>query len=152
MRVLLYVDGFNLYYRLLKRNAGTKWLDLNALGKRLFPSDEIVGVRYFTALIKPLDDQRAPARQQVYLRALGTLPNCTIHYGYFQLQAKRRVLKNPTPGLPRTVEVVLPEEKGSDVNLATELLVDGFKRRFDMAAVVTNDADLAGPIRWWNTT
>lgn len=43
--------------------------------------------------------------------------------------------------------MVLPEGKGSDVNLATELLVDGFKERFDMAAVVTNDADLAGPIR-----
>lgn len=147
MRVRLYVDGFNLYYRLLKGNPGTKWLDLNALGDRLFPSEEIVGIRYFTALIKPLDDPRAPARQQVYLRALGTLANCTIHYGYFQLEAKRRVLKDPIPGLSRTVEVVLPEEKGSDVNLATELLVDAFKGRFDMAAVLTNDADLAAPIR-----
>ena len=147
MRVFLYVDGFNLYYRLLKQNAGTKWLDLEALGSRLFPSDQIVAVRYFTALIKPLDDPRAPARQQVYIRALNTLPNSTIHYGYFQLETKRRFLKNPTPGQPKTVEAVLPEEKGSDVNLATELLVDAFNARFDMAAIITNDADLAGPIR-----
>ena len=143
----LYVDGFNLYYRLLKSNAGTKWLDLEELGTRLFPSDQIVTVRYFTALIKPLDDPRAPARQQVYLRPLKTLPNCMIHYGYFQLETKRRFLKNPIAGRPKTVEVVLPEEKGSDVNLAIELLVDAFNDRFDMAAIVTNDADLAEPIR-----
>lgn len=48
--------------------------------------------------------------------------------------------------------MVLPEEKGSDVNLATELLVDGFKRRFDMAAVVTNDADWPDRSGWWSTT
>jgi hypothetical protein len=86
-------DGFNLYYRLLKQDAGIKWLDLDALGSGLFPSDQIVAVRYFTALIKPLDDPRTPARQQMYLRALRTLPNCTIHYGHLQLRTKQRFLK-----------------------------------------------------------
>ena len=39
------------------------------------------------------------------------------------------------------------KEKGSDVNLATELLVDAFNDMFDVAAIVTNDSDLASPIR-----
>jgi NYN domain len=39
------------------------------------------------------------------------------------------------------------EEKGSDVNLATRLLIDAFDKAFDAAVVITNDSDLAEPIR-----
>lgn len=43
--------------------------------------------------------------------------------------------------------VIEREEKGSDVNLASYLLLDGFQRDYDVAVVVTNDSDLAEPIR-----
>ena len=39
------------------------------------------------------------------------------------------------------------EEKGSDVNLASHLLHDGFKGLYDVAVIITNDSDLAEPIR-----
>lgn len=39
------------------------------------------------------------------------------------------------------------EEKGSDVNLATYLLADAFRGDCQTAVVVTNDSDLAEPIR-----
>ena len=39
------------------------------------------------------------------------------------------------------------EEKGSDVNLAAHLLHDGFKGLFDVAVLITNDSDLAEPVR-----
>ncbi len=55
-------------------------------------------------------------------------------------------LANPRPGGARTVEVVKTEEKGSDVNLATYLLLDAFRRRCDSAVVISNDSDLAEPI------
>ena len=38
-------------------------------------------------------------------------------------------------------------EKRSDVNLATYLLVDGFKKEYQMAVVISNDADLAEAIK-----
>jgi len=38
------------------------------------------------------------------------------------------------------------EEKGSDVNLASFLLLDAFKTEYDVAAVVSNDTDLITPI------
>jgi len=56
-------------------------------------------------------------------------------------------LANPRPGRVRTVLVIKTEEKGSDVNLATMLLVDGFQNKYDAAAVVSNASDLALPIR-----
>lgn len=38
------------------------------------------------------------------------------------------------------------EEKGSDVNLASHLLVDAFTGGFEKAAVVSNDSDLGWPV------
>jgi len=42
--------------------------------------------------------------------------------------------------------VIKTEEKGSDVNLATYLLVDAFDNLFDCAVIVSNDSDLKEPI------
>ena len=51
-------------------------------------------------------------------------------------------------GLPPYVLVRDSEEKGSDVNLATRLLVDGFNGGYEQAVVVSNDADFAGAMRY----
>ena len=56
-------------------------------------------------------------------------------------------LDEPKPFGPKTVEVIRTEEKGSDVNLASHLLVDGFRDRYEVAAVITNDSDLTTPIK-----
>ena len=50
-------------------------------------------------------------------------------------------------GRAKTVEVVKTEEKGSDVNLATYLLIDALLKDSDIAVVVSNDPDLCEPIR-----
>jgi uncharacterized LabA/DUF88 family protein len=39
------------------------------------------------------------------------------------------------------------EEKGSDVNLAVQLVHDAHLNRFDQAAVVSNDSDLLAALR-----
>jgi len=47
----------------------------------------------------------------------------------------------------RFVDVLKTEEKGSDVNIATYMLVDAFRGDCDQLIVITNDSDLAEPIR-----
>jgi uncharacterized LabA/DUF88 family protein len=44
---------------------------------------------------------------------------------------------------PASVEVWKNEEKGSDVNLALQLLNDAWQGAYDCAVVVSNDSDLA---------
>lgn len=39
------------------------------------------------------------------------------------------------------------DEKGSDVNLATHLIYDAMRGEYDAAVVISNDSDLAEPIR-----
>ncbi len=147
MATIVYIDGFNLYYGAVKGTAN-KWLDLEVLCRRLLPKDNLVKIRYFTALvaIRPSDPQQ-PARQQAYLRALATLPLVEIHYGHYLSHQVWMRLANPPSGGSAMVKVIKTEEKGSDVNLATYLLLDAFRQRCDTAVVISNDSDLAEPIR-----
>ena len=143
----VYVDGFNLYYRAV-RDTDFKWLDLRKLAQTLFPRDDIKHILYFTAIVisRPNDAQQQQ-RQQAYLRALSTLPGLKITYGTFRSLTKRRPLVTPIAGLPAYVKVRDVEEKGTDVNLATRLVSDGFQRKYEQAVVLSNDSDLASAIR-----
>ena len=149
VKTSVYIDGFNLYYRAV-RDTPYKWLDLSKACQALLPSHEVHRIRYFTALLQPRpgDPQtQRRERQRTYIRALETIPNLTVHYGQFRSHTKLRPLATPTPGLQRTVEILDTEEKRTDVNLATYLLLDGFDRDYEQALVVSNDSDLALPIR-----
>ncbi len=146
MKTNYYVDAFNLYYGAL-RGTPHKWLDLAALFGRVFPSNETHRIRYFTARV----DRRPPhfqqhQQQQAYLRALDTIPELSIHYGRFRTRPVQMRLEKPHRVGPKTVRVLKTEEKGSDVNLASYLLLDAFRQDCEVAIVVSNDADLKTPI------
>ena len=144
----LYIDALNLYYRAL-RGTPFKWLDLRKLAETLLPDDEILRICYFTALFdaRP-EDPAQPERHRIYLRALETIPGFEAHYGVIRPRTKIRRLAEPIPGLPEYVRILDSEEKGTDVNLATRLLVDGFGGAYEQAVVVSNDSDLASPMRY----
>ncbi|MCI0439283.1 MAG: NYN domain-containing protein [Chloroflexi bacterium] len=150
MTTNVYIDGFNLYYGAL-RNSPFKWLDVRKMCETLLPRRRINKIRYFTARVNALPhDLQAPARQDVYLRALNTIPNVTIFEGRFVSRPAWipiHPLSYPDPTKPpQAIQVLRTEEKGSDVNLATMLLVDCFDNDFDEAVVVSNDSDLKLPI------
>jgi hypothetical protein len=143
----VYVDGFNLFYGRLK-GSPYKWLDLDSLARRLLPEHEIYRVRYFTArVVSRPDDPDKHNRQDLYLRALATVPNLSIHLGRFQTVRTRMRLADPPADGPTTVEVIKVEEKGTDVNLAAYLVADALTHDCEAAVVISNDADLAEPVR-----
>jgi hypothetical protein len=145
-RTNVYVDGFNFYHGCIK-GTNHRWLDLGKFCRMILPEFQINRIRYFTALVKAWDDPGQPQRQQMYLRALDTLPNLSIHYGHFVLNKKwRRLVAPPRPPASRSAHVWIPEEKGSDVNLASMLLMDGFAGEYEVAVVISNDSDLLLPI------
>ena len=116
-RVVVYIDGFNLYYGL--RAKGWQryyWLDLYRLSDNLLrPRQRLVAVRYFTARVSPESrDPDKPIRQSAYLEALDTLPNLCIHYGYHQV---KKIICHQCGATRKTYE-----EKMTDVNIAMEVL------------------------------
>lgn len=147
VKTVLYIDGFNLYYGCL-RNSPYKWLNPAVMANHLLPGHTISAIRYFSANISARPGELdQPIRQQTYFRALRTLPNLSIQLGYFKAHEVAMKLVHPRPHGPTTAWVWRTDEKGSDVNLATQLLVDAFDDVFECAVLVTNDSDLLAPIR-----
>jgi len=123
-RVVCYVDGFNLYFGL--RDKGLRryyWLDVRRLAESILRPNQ--------ALVRK--------RQSDFLEALETLADFSIYEGHY---------------LPKSVRCRncgaswrSHEEKMTDVNIATELLMDAFHDRFDTALIVSGDSDLVPPIQ-----
>lgn len=145
-RIYIYVDGFNLYYGSLKETE-YKWLNLKALFQSMLNSDgRIEKIKYYSAHVSDKISEGASARQHAYINAIKTIPEVEVHWGSFLSSEKYR------PKLPITIpvkyiKVAITEEKGSDVNLASHLINDGWKNLYDVAVVVSNDSDLFEPIR-----
>jgi len=143
----VYVDGFNLYYGAVKGTA-YKWLNIDHLCRLLLPNRSINRIKYFTARVSARpNDPGQPMRQEIYLRALRTLPNLEIIFGHFLTTVVSMPLARCPSSNQKYASVVKTEEKGSDVNLATHLLYDGFKGNFQEAVLITNDSDLLEPIK-----
>lgn len=139
----MYIDGFNVYYGAVK-DTPYKWLDLAKMCDLLLPPNDIESIKYFTARVTPRpNDPGAPSRQETYLRALRTIPNLQIIFGHFLTN----VVTLPLADGRGFARVIKTEEKGSDVNIATHFLRDAFRGRFEVGVLITNDSDLAEPVR-----
>jgi uncharacterized LabA/DUF88 family protein len=137
-RVIVFIDGFNLYFGL--KSKGWKryyWLNLQQLAENLLKPDQIlIRTKYFTSRVSlPPDKQK---RQSIFIEALETLDNFYIYYGHYQdnsVECRRcgNIFSKPN-------------EKMTDVNIATELLSDAFQNQFDSALLISADSDLAAPV------
>jgi uncharacterized LabA/DUF88 family protein len=145
MKICIYIDGLNLYYGCLK-GTSYKWLDIDKMCDLLFPKDEIIKIKYFTAPIKIREndkDHDRPNRQQVYLRALKTIKNLEVIEGVFLSHKVSMKLANGNG----YASVIKSEEKGTDVNIASHLVNDAHNKFFERAVVISNDSDLVAPIQ-----
>ena len=150
-KTIVYVDGFNLYYRL--KGTPYKWLNLQKLSKFYLSPDQhnIVKIKYFTALVKEsIEDRLNVNRQNIYLRALKTISNLDIVLGQFKKRQVRGILSdnrnnNFVEGF-NIVTVTKWEEKESDVNIATHLIEDGYENQYECAVLISNDTDLKTPL------
>lgn len=149
MRTAVYVDGFNLFHRLLEGNSDVKWLDLWALARACLRADnDVTQIRYFTARVPGNEaDPGQHTRQDIYLQALEAT-NVYIHLGVFRRRRRRLAMVNPPERDNGTyVEVWHREEKRSDVNLAVHMLHDAWLDVYDCAVVLSNDSDLVEALR-----
>lgn len=137
-RVIVYVDGFNLYFGML--DAGfdyCKWLNINLLVNNLLQNNQtLVEIKYFTSRVS--NNPEKQKRQNTYLEALESV-GVNIYYGNYQsdkLECRRCGNIWPTYN-----------EKMTDVNIATQILIDAFQDKYDMAMLISGDSDLVPPIK-----
>ena len=124
----IYIDGFNLYYSL--KNTSFKWLNLQKLSQLYLNTQQhdIQKIKYFIAKVKSTPNNPSKdIRQDIYLRALNTIPNLQIIYGKFKKRQIKGFLCDPSDRRQlkkNIVEIKKWEEKKSDVNIATHLVAD----------------------------
>jgi hypothetical protein len=129
-------------------------------------------VVYCTARISGADNSTGQRDQEVYLRAIQKHSSVDhIEYGTYVTRVATNPLANrdrkgrpvlvrpdwpimvqddagePLPDARFMVSVARREEKGSDVNVAAHLLLDVVEGNIDAAIVISNDSDLAFPIK-----
>lgn len=138
-RSVVYIDGFNLYYGALK-GGPNQWLDLQRYFERLRPDDDLQAIRYFTA--QTTGD--AGRRQQMYLRALETLPLVEVILGKYKNRKVTCRLQACQHSGSRVFTT--QEEKRTDVNIAVQMLDDAYQDFCDRLVVVSGDSDLVPSI------
>ncbi len=137
-RVVVYIDGFNLYFGML--DAGfdyCKWLNLLLLSNNLLQSNqELIEVKYFTSRVS--NDPEKQKRQNTYIESLESV-GVKIYFGNYQsdtIECKR--CNNIWPKY---------NEKMTDVNIATQILIDAYQDKYDMAMLISGDSDLVPPMK-----
>lgn len=138
-RVITYIDGFNLYFGMKDQyNNKYLWLDVEALSNSLLlPDQSLVATKYFTSMVTNQPDKEG--RQRTYLDALKTSTSCHFYYGRYQSNIIH--CKGCGSNWPS------PKEKMTDVNIATQMLMDTFTDQFDVAILISGDTDLIPPIQ-----
>lgn len=134
-RLMVYVDGFNLYNGL--KDGYSKrflWLDLVKLAQELRPDSDLVRVKYFTS---PVEGEAETINRQK-------------HY-QFALTAKHRNKVQIVQGRHEAREVECFdcrsvwkhfEEKETDVNIAVNLVKDAYTKAADDFLIISGDTDL----------
>lgn len=150
MRTIVYIDGFNFYFGVLK-NTAYKWLDIVGLVKHVChiqnPTLDVVAVKFFTAPVitrVATQGEKALQSQQSYFKALLNTHPETIEIinGYYILEkGSPPRYKQPIDKQDR-VEVWRLEEKQTDVNIALQLYRDAALKHCEHAVLVSSDSDL----------
>ena len=150
MQTIVYIDGYNFYFGLLK-NTAHKWLDVVSLVKHIChiqnPESVVVGVKFFTAPIITRVSSRgdqAQHSQQTYHRALSARHPGILEIinGYYILeQGNLPEYKHPIVKKDK-VAVWRLEEKQTDVNIALHLYRDAALQNCGQVVLVSSDSDL----------
>ena len=144
----VYIDGFNFYYG-AARPHGIRWVDLRRMAQRILGRRHAVEqVFLYTApLHDRVSDGRAAWRHDLFLRALRARGGIEIVLGTHVVGSRRLPLLLPDGRAGDLVTVLQTTEKGTDVNLAVDLVHHALVGRWSAAAVISNDGDLARAIQ-----
>ncbi len=137
-RVLVLIDGFNLYHAIKDLNAPElKWLDVSKLAQRFMRpgTERAISTRYFTAY--PKWDKARTGRHRLYVAALKSI-GVRVVLGDFQ-KIKRRC---------RTCGQYYEtfEEKKTDANMVAQIMGEAAEDSFDTALIVSADSDLIAAV------
>ncbi|MFW7526157.1 NYN domain-containing protein [Vibrio ostreicida] len=151
MKTIVYVDGFNFYYGLL-RHSPYKWLDLVKLFEQELlpmhdPNIELIKVKLFTApVLTKFATNKAQAQnsQDRYWRAMQTLhpDRFELIKGHYQAAYQNAIEYLSPPDKQKRVGIWKLEEKLTDVQMALDLYRDAVREECEQVVIASNDSDM----------
>jgi uncharacterized LabA/DUF88 family protein len=130
-RVMIFVDGSNLYHS-LKAHFSRIDLDLGRFCQKLLRRRQLIRIYYYNAKVGQKQEPELYKQQQAFFGSVKAIP-------YTELRLGRLVYTN-WPSVP-------PYEKGTDVQLATDMITHSYKNNYDVAILVAGDNDFAGAVQ-----
>ncbi|MBT4192163.1 MAG: NYN domain-containing protein [Candidatus Diapherotrites archaeon] len=127
-KISIFIDGSNFYHSLKKSFNITK-IDVKKLSKILIAENELQQIFYYTSPINRKENLNAYKAQQRFLAKIKKVPKLMLFLGRLEKRGNGKV------------------EKGVDVKLAVDLISNAFKDRFDIAIIISNDADFVPAIK-----
>lgn len=134
---MVFIDGFNLYFGMTSKYNNIKWLDVYSLAIDLLkPNQELVGVKYYTAMIG--GNPPKVQRQVKYVDVVRDSP-ATVVLGQYKIKDKTCW----NCGYKWKTH----EEKMTDVNISVDMIVEAMQDNYDTAMIISGDTDLIPPMR-----
>jgi uncharacterized LabA/DUF88 family protein len=130
-RVMIFIDGSNLYHSLKGFFKRTD-IDIGKLARKLLDKRRLVRIYYYNAKVGLKEEPERYRDQQAFFASVNAIP-------YSELRLGRLVYHN-WPNSP-------PYEKGVDIQLATDMITHSFKNNYDVAVLVAGDNDFVGAIQ-----
>jgi len=130
-RVMIFIDGSNLYHS-LKNHFNRADLDLGKFCRKIIQRRQLIRIYYYNAKVGLKQEPELYKQQQAFFAGVNAIP-------YTELRLGRLVYTN-WPSVP-------PYEKGTDVQLATDMITHSYKNNYDVAILVAGDNDFAGAVQ-----
>jgi uncharacterized LabA/DUF88 family protein len=130
-RVMIFIDGSNLYHS-LKNHFGRTDIDIGRLCQKLMGTRQLIRIYYYNSRVGQKQEPERYKHQEVFFDSINAVPYTELRLG--------NLVYNNWPNEP-------PTEKGVDVQLATDMITHNFKNNYDVAILVAGDTDYAGAIQ-----
>ena len=130
-RAMIFIDGSNVYHS-LKKHCGRTDLDIGKFCRKLIEKRQLIRIYYYNARVGMKEEPDRYKQQQAFFAGVNAIPYTELRLG--------RLIYNNWPSVP-------PYEKGTDVQLATDMLTHGFRNNYDIAILVAGDNDYVGAIQ-----
>jgi len=124
-KVAIFIDGSNLYHNLKRFGIKTKFEEIIRKVER---KREIVDIFYYTALLDKSLDEEKYNKHRRFLSKIKEIPNFHV----ILCDLKKIVLDD------NSIEFMI---KGDDVYLATDLIRGAYENLYDVAIIISGDAD-----------
>lgn len=143
-QAMLFIDGSNLFYDWKKANP-TAQLDIEKYInyiKAKHQNVDLIRTYYFVS---------ETSNNKTFLKQINRIPFCQVITG--RLQEKTIKIEQSQGlvcshcGSPVQGTVTTQTDKGTDVNIAVEMLTHAYNKAYDLAILASRDADFAGVVK-----